>query len=208
MQKHNLDINYIIDDSHFPLKETQLPDLCADRIDYSLRDAVCYTKITPHEIWEILESLTVVNNQRIFKNYAWAQKYADIFFHINDTYYSNFPTAIMFQTLSDYLKHASSKWYIHYDDFYTTDAEVLAKIAPYHEQDEQLKLYRDRMNCRIKTTSNPEEYDAEVFCKSRVVDPLCMVDGELKRVSDVNAEWKEVLKIHSKAKQHFLKFEK
>jgi len=85
---------------------------------------------------------------------------------------------------------------------------VLAKIAPYHEQDELLKRYRDRMNCIIKTSSNPDDYDVEVFCKSRVVDPLCMVNGEIKRVSDVNEGWNEVLKIHSKAKKHFLKFER
>jgi len=64
------------------------------------------------------------------------------------------------------------------------------------------------MNCTIKTTNNPDDYDVEVFCKSRVVDPLFMVDSEVKRISDVNEEWKEKLKTHSKAKKYFLKFEK
>ncbi|MBU0626397.1 hypothetical protein KKH82_03025 [Patescibacteria group bacterium] len=62
------------------------------------------------------------------------------------------------------------------------------------------------MNRVIETTSSPDDYDVEVFCKSRVVDPLCMVDDEIKKVSNVNEERKEVLKIHSKAKKYFLKF--
>jgi len=208
LRKHDIDINYIIDDSNFPLKETNLPDLCADRIDYSLRGKLHYDHQDPRDLLDILDGLTAVDNKRVFKDYTSAKRFTDMFARMNDVYYSNLGTAIMFQTVADYLKHAKEKWYITYDDFYTTDAEVLAKIAPYHGQDEKLKLYRYRMNCTIKTTNNPDDYDVEVFCKSRVVDPLFMVDGEVKRISDVNEEWKEKLKTHSKAKKYFLKFEK
>ena len=39
LKKHNLDLAYILEDLNFPLKERDLPDLCADRIDYSLKDS-------------------------------------------------------------------------------------------------------------------------------------------------------------------------
>ena len=42
IKKHDFDSEYILDDANFPLKEKDLPDLCADRIDYSLRTAVIF----------------------------------------------------------------------------------------------------------------------------------------------------------------------
>lgn len=38
--RHGLNVDFILDDRNFPLKETDLLDLCADRLDYSLRHAV------------------------------------------------------------------------------------------------------------------------------------------------------------------------
>jgi HD superfamily phosphohydrolase len=37
LETYGIDINYVVDDKNFPLKERLLPDLCADRIDYILR---------------------------------------------------------------------------------------------------------------------------------------------------------------------------
>jgi len=41
-KKSNLDLEYILNDKNFPLKEKDLPNLCADRIDYSLRTAIVF----------------------------------------------------------------------------------------------------------------------------------------------------------------------
>ena len=37
-KKYHLDIKFLLDEKNFPLKEKDLPDLCADRIDYTLRN--------------------------------------------------------------------------------------------------------------------------------------------------------------------------
>lgn len=42
-----------------------MPDLCADRLDYFLRDSVCYKEITPQEALGILKSLELLNNRLI-----------------------------------------------------------------------------------------------------------------------------------------------
>ncbi len=41
IKKFGFKIDYILDDKNFPLKERPLPELCADRIDYSIRDGGC-----------------------------------------------------------------------------------------------------------------------------------------------------------------------
>lgn len=207
LKKYNFDIDYIVNDIHFPLKENILPDLCADRIDYSLRTAVQYDKQTPHEISYILDHLIVQDNKRVFTDFASAKKYAELFLKMSDRYYSDIPSAIMFQTVGDYLKHAWKQWYIHVDDFHTTDKWVLDKISPYLETDEQLAMYWQRMNNKIPCKNDPNDFDYHLFCKSRVVDPLFMDGDVLKRVSDVDDAWKIVMQTKTTPKEYFLKFE-
>lgn len=54
--------------------------------------------------------------------------------------------------------------------------------------------------------NNFENYDAQVFCKSRVIDPMCYNDGKVMRVSEVNLDWKKVVEEEMRPKEYFLKF--
>lgn len=208
LKKYDLDVEYIIDDTHFPLKETKLPDLCADRIDYSLRDAEKYKVYTPEQIWYILEHLVVKDGKRIFTDFASAKAYGELFHHMNETYYASSESAIMFHTVGDYLKHAWQQWYVQSDDFYTTDRQILDKIASYIESDSQLAIYWQRMNNQLPYTNDPNDFDFNVFCKSRIVDPLCMEGDEIKRVSSIDTAWKIIIEAWTPAKEYFFKFEK
>ena len=50
------------------------------------------------------------------------------------------------------------------------------------KNDSHLKLLFDRMNNKIGFRNDPNNYDGMVFCKSRVVDPLCWHNGKIKSV--------------------------
>jgi len=208
LKKNKIDLDYILDDQNFPLKETSLPDLCADRIDYSLRDAFFYEVADKNQINYFLENLQTKNNQWVFKTFKSAKEFAQIFFHMNQLYYSSLPTAVMFKTVGDYLKHALLKKYIKKADLYKTDQQVLKKINPYLNQDEKLKLLNDRMNNKIKFTNNFEKDDNPLFCKSRVVDPLYEDRGEIKRLSDTDKKWEALVMGNTKPKEYFIKFAK
>ncbi|HBB03447.1 TPA: hypothetical protein DCZ39_00890 [Patescibacteria group bacterium] len=85
---------------------------------------------------------------------------------------------------------------------------VLNKIKAHLDTDEQLGLYRKRMNNDIKCNDSPTDFDGHIFCKNRVADPLFM-DGEtVKRVSDKDAERKIIIETKAPPKEYFLKFEK
>jgi len=208
LKKYDIDLEYILNEENFPLEEKNLPDLCADRIDYSLRTAVIFWEISPAEANSLLGDLTTGNNNWIFKNFESAKKYAELFRKLNNDYYSAFLSAVMFRVTGDYLKYALEQKYISEQDLYTTDDMVLAIIAKHLSKDERLKLLFGRMENKVKFENNPNDYDASVFCKSRVVDPLCKDKGEIKRVSEVDERWAEILKNESAPKEYFIKFEK
>lgn len=205
-KKYNFDLEYILDDKNFPLKEKDLPDLCADRIDYSLRTAVVFGEIENGQYF--IDNLSAENGQWIFKDFESAEKYAELFLKLNANYYAGLPSAVMFRTVGDYLRYALSKQYISETDLYTTDKVVLEKIEPHIETDPELSLLFDRMNNKIGFKNDPNNFDAKVFCKSRMVNPLCRHDGKIKRVSEVKPSWDDIIKRESKPKEYFLKFDK
>lgn len=206
LKKYNFDLDYILNDKNFPLEEKTLPDLCADRIDYSLRTAIVFKEIESAQYF--LDNLTAENGSWVFKNFESAKKYAELFLKLNADYYAGLPSAVMFRAVGDYLRRALLKGYISKTDLYTTDKIVLSKIKPRHADDERLKLLFDRMNNKVGFKNDPDNFDGEIFCKSRVVDPLCRHDGELKSVSQIDPSWSIILKEESKPKRYFIKFER
>lgn len=204
LKKYNFDLDYILDDKNFPLKEKDLPDLCADRIDYSLRTACLFGEIEDAKYF--LDNLTVENGRWIFKDFENAKKYAELFLRLNTLYYAGLPSAVMFRTVGDYLRYALSKRYLTENDLYTTDKMVLSKIEPHHKKDKRLKLLFDRMNNKTGFKNDSGNFDGEVFCKSRIIDPLCKHKKEVKRVSQIDSSWTKILKEESKPKHYFIKF--
>jgi len=207
LEKYNIDLDYILEEANFPLKEKELPDLCADRIDYSLRETLTYEVGDGRLVKLFLDDLVVENNDWIFKNFKIAQKFADNFNTLNSKFYAGLKTALMFRTVGDCLKYALIKGYITKDDLYTTDSQLLKKIKKELPTDKKLRLFYDRMHNKKKINNNPKNFNVKVYCKSRVVNPLCFSRGKLMRISDINSAWKEVLKIEQKPKEYFLKFE-
>jgi len=206
--KHGLRLDFILDKENFPLLEKELPDLCADRIDYSLRNALGNKIALKKEINYFLENLLVENNFWIFKNLQSAKKYAKLFFHLNKFYYSALPTAIMFRTVGDVLKHCLKNGYLKKEDLFLTEKVVLEKIKSKLKSDQELKILFQRMTGKIKVKSNSQNYDVIVYCKSRIVDPLFKKEDKIKRLSQVDKSWQKIIKKEFSPKKHFLKFDK
>jgi len=206
--KYDLRLDFILDKNNFPLLEKELPDLCADRIDYSLRNAICNQEATKKEINYFLKNLSVENNFWVFKNFQSARRYAKLFFHLNKFYYSGLPTAVMFRTIGDVLKHCLKNGYLKREDLFLTERVVLEKIRSKLRSDPKLKILFQRMTGKIKVKNDPKNYDVIVHCKSRIVDPLFKDGNKIKKLSQVDKNWQKVLKEELTPKKYLLKFQK
>lgn len=204
---HGIDPTYILDETHFPLQENSLPDICADRIDYSLRGARVFNESKEEENTYLLANLTVEKDRWIFRTYESARMFAEKFKKLNDIYWSGVPTLLMFRTVGDYVKYALTKKYISYKDLFTTDTEVLRKIALYHSADPYLQKLFKRLNNQAPYSLECKDGNTKVFCKSRVVDPLCKYRDSIKRVSDIDPSWGKVVEEDMKPKEYCLTFE-
>lgn len=208
LKKYRISLENILDDKNFPLKEKNLPDICADRIDYLLRDAECFGEIDKKKIKYFLDNLTEKNERWFFRNYRSAKMFARLFFEMNQKYYAGLPTALMFRTVGDCLKYALNRGYISNKSLYTIDKEVIRKIKDNIKKDNGLDLLWRRMNKKIKFKNDLKNYNLKTSCKSRSIDPSFFKNGKLFRISDVDKKWKEIIRKESKPKEYFIKFEK
>ncbi len=79
LEKYGYSTKKILDETNFSIAEKDLPDLCADRVDYSLREGLIYKEITEEEKNSILYNLEVINNDWVFKDFDVAKKYSKMF---------------------------------------------------------------------------------------------------------------------------------
>jgi uncharacterized protein len=208
LAKHGFNLDYILDDSHFPLKETNLPDLCADRIDYTLRGAFSFHEIDQEDISYLLQHLKVENNTWVFDDFESGKKFSDLFFHMNKNFWSGFSTAVMFQAVADCMRHSLNQGFITHEDLYTTDTMVLEKIKKKLPECAKLQTFWKRMNDKTLAFFDPHHFHGKVVCKSRVVDPICNHKGLKKRISEIDSSYKDLIAHEAKPKQHFVSFSK
>ncbi len=206
LKRYGFDVNYILDESNFPLQETKLPDICADRIDYSLRGAIIFKIINKKTANDILNHLKILNEKWVFDNFEYAKKYAQIFKKLNDVYYSNKETAAMFLRTSNWIKYAIDKKYITFDELYTTDDKVIKKINKHINKDDKLReLWKIMNNSKIALGTKKDINTIKVVVKSRIVDPLFIQGDDIKRISDYDCDWNNILKKEIQPKTYYLK---
>jgi len=206
VKTYGFDIHRILDDTLHPLKETTIPDLCADRIDYSLRSAIVYAHTPKKKIQYILDHLTVKNTLWIFTDYKSAKLYAELFYLLNTNYYSGFPSAVMFRTVGNTVSYALHKKYLTHNDLYKTDTHVLSILMKIAKKDPELYKHYQLMINPKEIRNNPSSYDVTVICKSRIVDPFFISRGKILRVSKKNPKWNTIVQKELMPKKYFLKF--
>jgi hypothetical protein len=202
LKKHGFNTSFILDDANFPLKEKNLPDLCADRIDYSLRTALIFSEINDHEKNYILDHLQVIENAWVFQDVNATKFYAELFLRLNRKHYAGFDSAFMFKSLSAFLKYALEKKYISEKDFLMDDLFVMSKIQRFFASDPLLQALFQRL--KLNSTTLNSGHGEQVVCKSRIVDPLFLHRGQIIRLSAYDKSWAEMVKQEMRPKQYFV----
>ncbi len=206
LRKYKFNTDYILNEKNFSLKEKPLPDLCADRIDYFLRDSFYFKTLSKKEIQEILDNFEIVNNCWVFKSLKIAKKFAVNYRKLNNLYWSGIKAALMFGTVSEVIKYGLKKNYLDKKDIFTTDKEVLRKLERFRKKDKRLSSLLKMMQGKIKYQLDRKNYKLHIFTKSRAVDPLIKENNQIKRLSEINKSWKRIVKEDSKPKEYFINF--
>lgn len=180
LTRHNYDPERISNYKLFTLLEQPVPNACADRIDYSLREfPLSAVKIC-------VEALTVHANRIVFTDQQSAQVFALNYLETQENMWSHNESATRYMYLAQILKHAMKQKIIVFADFWTTDEHILKKL--HAAQDPTIQLLFLRMQ-QYKQLSYLPKTTIIVPKKFRYVDPEILVSDKLVRLSSIDKDF-------------------
>ncbi len=183
LKDHGYSVWELLDKSAFPLAERELPDLCADRIDYFFRDCVVDKQITVQQAQELLEALSVVDGDIVFTKTEAAKQFTKAYRIANEKLWAHPLQSALYYLLASAMKLAIEEGILSFEDLFTTDKAVHKKMKR-SDNKEIKKLLSDMENLSIEEDAS--DYDYHVKPKIRVVDPYVVDEGQKQRLSIID----------------------
>lgn len=171
----------------YPLLEQPSPRLCADRLDYFLRDARGLGLANEAEITWVLESLVVANGRVATHTLPAAQWLAYTFIRADDASWANFREVGLYEVTARAIRAGLAAGTITEADFWLTDKPFWAKLRA--GQDAELQRWLALISPQthfVWDAANP------TFCvstKLRAIDPDVLIYGQLQPLSTLDADF-------------------
>ncbi|MFE1242605.1 HD domain-containing protein [Fictibacillus sp. NPDC058756] len=199
LKKYDYSIDMIFK-GEFPLLEQPLPLLCADRIDYTLRDLYRYNYITKDEVEVFLPSLCVNDSLICIKGIHHAEWFVQAYYKEVQDFFMNPLNVYGYDKLIKLLKEALRDKVITKDDFLLTDEEVLDKIRQSGEY--ELNRRYEEIIKPVNLEENENEYEIHLKGKPRLIDPTVIDNHSIAAASEISSAVKEM---NERAKERALK---
>lgn len=183
LARHGLSPERITDYHHFTLLEADLPNLCADRVDYSLRE------LPVLQAKEIFGGLTVVNGRIVCRDLETAAKFGRAFLGLQREHWGDYEAVARYTYFSTALKTALEAGIITQADFLTDDEQITAKLkqSPNSLVSRTLQILRENP-LRYKNGHN-----STLYKKFRFIDPPFVTGDELTRLTEADREFRQLL---------------
>lgn len=186
LKKHGFNLERILDENNFKLLENRIPNVCADRFDYSIQEF--YYNHNRSIVERCVNSLADYRGEMIFLSQKTALLFAKNFLNLQLQHWGSNSIATRYFDFSIILKKALQKSIIKQEDFFLDEDLIMSKLYASHDReiDERLKLLEKADYIQIRAKSNQK-----INKKFRYVDPRVLIDGKIKRVSELYPEFKK-----------------
>jgi len=187
LAEHSYDWHDFLHEENFPLLEQPAPRLCADRLDYFLRDSRGLGLAVTADIRFALDHLVVADGRIATDNLQAAQWLGYTYMMADDASWSNFREVGVYELMAQALKIALEIGLISEADFWRTDQPVwdILQAHPDPQLQEMLRLVSPHTRF-VWDEMNPTFY---VSTKIRSIDPDVMVEGECRPLSSLDPDF-------------------
>ena len=193
LARHGYDWRAFLDDGRFPVLEQPLPRLCADRLDYFMRDAVPLGLASLAEVAWLLDHLAVVDG-RIgvagasgTKALAAARWLGHTFMAADDACWSDLRELALYQLTADALRAGLATGCIIEADLLGADRSLWGKLCVC--ADPAVAAIVALITPQTRFVVDPSAPDFTLIPKIRAVDPDVWLDGRLRPLSALDPEY-------------------
>lgn len=200
LQRYGLDWRWVTNADNFPLLEQPLPWLCADRLDYFLRDAVVdFGVVSGDDARTLLDHLRPWKDRIVVDDIATARWLGERFIDLDDRCWCSTEEVGWYAVMARALRTALEHGIIVEDDFAGTDADLLARLTGARAPDVDRWLALLRLQVDFERLPDGREEDGVLFVlpKVRAIDPPVLVDGRVVPLSQLDPDF-------ARRRQHYI----
>lgn len=197
LEKHGIKADTVINGKHdFGLLEKELPDLCADRIDYTLRDMTAYfglgKKAQKHI--ENLQIFGITSKEFISSSEQAAFALAIDYMKMDRLVWSEPKEISLYRITAEAIKIALDAKELSLNDLFTDDDTVLKKLQ--NSGNDGVRKLVSLIGPMFSIKYVEEGHDFIARSKIRYIDPKFSRNGKLVRLSEENFIFKGLLEEH------------
>jgi hypothetical protein len=170
--------------ARWKLLERPAPELCADRIDYTLRDMYQHGNITIEEVHHFLNRLAVIDGKIVLQDLAAAEWFAGIYYKEVIEFFLHPLNVYGYHLLAKTLKLALAKRQIGRNDLLGTDEEVLDLLRA--SGDKEIMRLLEQIHRNVKVKEDKSDYDFHWKAKARWIDPAVLYENGPVRASRIS----------------------
>jgi HD superfamily phosphohydrolase len=190
LQKHSLDSEKVTDIKQYSLLERPAPYLCADRIDYSLREF--YTWANPAIVSQCIGDLVNHNGQIAFKTKDSAEKFAYTYAKCQKEHWGGAECTVRWELLTRALKIGLEKGFVKPDDFYNEDEYLIGKLQESKNSDAtQILSALKKPSLNLNENRINPQFDLRK--KFRYIDPHYSSKGSFHTLSETDQSYRDFL---------------
>lgn len=188
LERFGFSIERIMDEGNFPFLERKIPDLCADRVDYALREFKYW--LDPKLVSRSIKNLVNFNGEIVFFDCDVAFDFATNFLKLQTNHWGSYEAIVRYYLFSEALKIALREGVVLERDFYRDEEAVLSKIErrQHEEIESMLALLKKK---EIKDFGSKS--GRRVVKKFRYVDPKVIIDGRPIRLSILVPRFRKIV---------------
>lgn len=199
LRNYDMDWRDFIDEEKFELLEQASPALCADRLDYFLRDLEFLGLATANEIRAAVAALEVRNGRIVVKHADAARWMAYTFIETDRTSWSSFREVGLYQLTAEAIKTALNTGIVCEDDIWDSDKNLWKKLCAADHPD--VRQYVDLITPGTRFTWDETNPAFRIATKIRSIDPPVASGNVVKPLSEIDKTFSQYRKKYISEKQ-------
>lgn len=184
LERHGYDWRDFLDEGRFALLEQDAPALCADRVDYFLRDLNFLGLADVDRIEPVLAALVAHDGRMVVTDLDVARWLAYTFIEADRASWSHPREVGLYQLTADAIRIARDQGELDSNDLWLTDRALWEKLR--HSRSDQVRRAVQRVSPATRFVFDHEAADFQVAPKVRSIDPDVLLSGRLAPLSSLD----------------------
>lgn len=171
----------------YTLLEQPSPALCADRLDYFLRDALDLGLAKQTDLQHALTHLVNYQGRIVVDDLGSARWMAQTFITADQASWANFREVGLYELTAQAIRYALYSGELSEADLWGGDRDAWEKLL--QSNDPVLKAQLALVSPETQFIRDADQPDFRVSTKLRTIDPDVLLDGSLRRLSELDVDF-------------------